>query len=122
MSDELRVTLADLENTVIDETYHHFPGTTTIVCLLALRNGSHVIGESTCVSFEFFTEDQGRKISRGNAMMKVWTLESYLARESIHQQDLPAEEVGCSGGCGNFGEPNYEGGEFYCGSGPSCCP
>ena len=41
-------------------------------CVLVLRNGFTVTGESACVSLENYSEEIGRKIALANAMSKVW--------------------------------------------------
>ena len=46
-------------------------------CVLVLRNGFTVTGESACASPENFNADIGRKIARANAVSKVWPLMGY---------------------------------------------
>lgn len=41
-------------------------------CVLVLRNGFTVTGESACASPENFDAEIGRKIARENAVAKVW--------------------------------------------------
>ena len=43
-------------------------------CVLTLRNGFTVTGESVCVSAENFSAQIGRDIARQNAVAKVWPL------------------------------------------------
>lgn len=52
-------------------------------CVLVLRNGFTVTGESACVSPENFDAEIGRKIARQHAVDKVWTLEGYVLRERL---------------------------------------
>jgi hypothetical protein len=52
-------------------------------CVLVLRNGFTVTGESACVSPENFDAELGRKIARQNAIAKVWPLMGYALRESL---------------------------------------
>lgn len=52
-------------------------------CVLVLRNGFTVTGESACASPENFDAELGRKIARKHAKEKIWTLEGYLLRESL---------------------------------------
>lgn len=54
-------------------------------CVLVLRNGFTVTGESACASPENFNAELGRKIARQNAVQKIWPLEGYLLRERLHQ-------------------------------------
>ena len=72
-----------IDDTVVSEQYHVFPGTTMTVCALTLRNGFIVIGESAAVSQANFDTDIGRKIARENARNKIWALEGYLLRSKL---------------------------------------
>lgn len=51
------------------------------ICILVLRNGFTVTGESACVSAEVFNEELGKKLARSKAVDKVWMLEGYLLAE-----------------------------------------
>jgi hypothetical protein len=72
-----------IDETVVSEQYHVFPGTTMTVCALTLRNGYIVTGESAAASPENFDKEIGRKIARDNARNKIWALEGYLLREKL---------------------------------------
>jgi hypothetical protein len=50
-------------------------------CVLVLKNGFTVTGESACVSPENFDADLGRKIARQNAVGKMWPLMGYALKE-----------------------------------------
>lgn len=52
-------------------------------CVLVLKNGFTVTGESACASPENFDAEIGRKIARQNAVNKIWMLEGYLLKESL---------------------------------------
>lgn len=52
-------------------------------CVLVLKNGFTVTGESACASPENFDAEIGRKIARENARNKVWALEGYLLKERL---------------------------------------
>ena len=52
-------------------------------CVLILRNGFTVTGESACASPENFDAEIGRKIARENAVNKIWALEGYLLKEQL---------------------------------------
>ncbi len=79
----LRITLEQVESVIDLEQFHMFEGTTFTVCLLTLKNGFNVTGESACASPENFDAELGRKIARGNAVQKIWALEAYLLREHL---------------------------------------
>lgn len=72
-----------IDDTIVSEQYHVFPGTTMTVCALTLRNGFIVIGESATASPENFDKDIGRKIARENARNKIWALEGYNLRTKL---------------------------------------
>ena len=52
-------------------------------CVLVLRNGFTVTGESACVSPENFDDEIGRDIARQNAINKMWPLMGYALKEKI---------------------------------------
>lgn len=52
-------------------------------CVLVLRNGFTVTGESACASPENFNADIGRRIARENAVAKIWPLMGYELRTRI---------------------------------------
>ena len=58
-------------------------------CVLVLRNGFTVTGESACASPENFDAEVGRKIARQNAVQKIWPLMGYELRSKLVAQ--PAE-------------------------------
>ena len=52
-------------------------------CVLVLRNGFTVTGESACASPENFDAEIGRKIARQNAVNKIWPLMGYELRTKL---------------------------------------
>jgi hypothetical protein len=52
-------------------------------CVLILKNGFTVTGESACASPENFDEAIGRRIAKDNARQKIWPLEGYLLRQKL---------------------------------------
>lgn len=67
---------------VIDGDYHPSLDLLTI-CVLVLKNGFTVTGESACASPENFDAEIGRKIAREHAVNKIWLLEGYLLKETL---------------------------------------
>lgn len=53
-------------------------------CVLVLRNGFTVSGESACASPENFDEVIGQKIARAKAVEKIWPLLGFRLREQLH--------------------------------------
>ncbi len=80
-----RVSLQQVQDTIASEDYHVFPGTQLTVCMLTLKNGYTVTGESACASPENFDAELGRKIARRNAETKIWSLEGYLLRQRLSE-------------------------------------
>ena len=101
-----RVTPADIEANIADELYFTAldgyagtqPGTSEdyrhgrinsqtlgllTFCVLVLRNGFTVTGESACASPENFDAEIGRKIARQNAVQKIWPLMGYSLRTTL---------------------------------------
>jgi hypothetical protein len=52
-------------------------------CVLVLRNGFTVTGESACASPENFDAEVGRKVARANAVNKVWPLMGYELKSKL---------------------------------------
>jgi hypothetical protein len=52
-------------------------------CVLVLRNGFTVTGESACASPENFDAEIGRKIARENAVQKMWPLLGFALKEML---------------------------------------
>lgn len=55
-------------------------------CVLVLKNGFTVTGESACASPENFDAGIGRKIARDNAMAKIWPLMGYELRSNLSKE------------------------------------
>lgn len=53
------------------------------ICVLVLRNGFTVTGESACASPENFDAEIGRKIARQNAEQKIWPLMGYELKQRL---------------------------------------
>ncbi|WP_372362894.1 Gp49 family protein [Xanthomonas sp. NCPPB 1325] len=53
------------------------------ICVIVLRNGFTVTGESACASRENFDADIGRKIARQNAVAKIWPLLGFRLRDKL---------------------------------------
>ena len=100
-----RITPADIEANIVSEHYftamdgaHAANGAPSIVagapashhpldlltfCVLVLRNGFTVTGESACASPENFNAQIGRTIARANAVQKIWPLMGYELRSKL---------------------------------------
>jgi hypothetical protein len=95
-----RVTPTDIEANIAEEIYftpaeavegrggqvtQSSPARLLTICVLILRNGFTVTGESACASPENFDAELGRKIARQNAVAKIWPLMGYELKQRLHQ-------------------------------------
>lgn len=55
-------------------------------CVLVLKNGLTVTGESACASPENFDAEVGRKIARRNAVAKTWPLMGCTLKQLLSEQ------------------------------------
>lgn len=74
----------DLDAVIVKEAYHQWPGTLLITCVLTLKNGFNVSGESACANPAIFDEAVGKTIARRNAKDKLWSLLGYQLKEKLH--------------------------------------
>ena len=100
-----RITPADIEANITSEFYFtasdgvegasgHRPNSVRAgtalglltFCVLVLRNGFTVTGESACASPENFDAELGRKIARQNAVQKIWPLLGFALKERLHAE------------------------------------
>jgi hypothetical protein len=54
-------------------------------CVLILKSGFTVTGESACASPENFDPEIGRRVARANAVQKMWPLMGYALKQDLHQ-------------------------------------
>lgn len=90
-----RVTPAAIEEVIAYENYHvasqapqsrtDYPPSLDLltICVLVLKNGFTVTGESACASPENFNAEIGRRIAREHAMEKIWPLLGYELRTKL---------------------------------------
>jgi len=62
-------------------------------CVLVLKNGFTVTGESACASPENFDAEIGRKIARQNAVNKIWPLLGFRLRDAIYEGRITVKET-----------------------------
>jgi hypothetical protein len=61
-------------------------GTLTI-CVVKLKNGFTVTGESACADPKNFNEELGNKLALGKAKDKIWPLLGYALREKLSNEE-----------------------------------
>lgn len=79
-----RVTDEHITSVITCIVFYVFPDTTHTVCVLTLKNGFTVTGESACIVPENFDADRGREAALGKARDRVRMLEAYLMRQRIY--------------------------------------
>ena len=101
-----RITPADIEANIVSE--HYFTASEAVrkweqngfnrphplelltFCVMVLRNGFTITGESACASPENFNVVIGRRIARENAVNKIWPLMGYELRTKLSQANSKA--------------------------------
>lgn len=63
------------------------------ICVLVLKNGFTVTGESACVSPENFDAELVRKRARENAVQKIWPLMGYALKQKLYDGANPPSPV-----------------------------
>lgn len=56
-------------------------------CVLVLKNGFTVTGESAVASPENFDAEIGRNVARANAVQKIWPLMGYALKQELHEAE-----------------------------------
>lgn len=79
------ITPQDVENNIASTEYLLLPNGRTTLCMLTLKNGFTVTGESSCVSIANYNEATGQKIARENAVDKVWPLMGYALADRLYR-------------------------------------
>lgn len=79
----MKLTLQHIEAQIAATRYisrdtYEAMGTLTI-CVLEMRNGTKIVGQSACLDESTFDPTIGKELARANAVNKVWELEGYAA-------------------------------------------
>ena len=99
-----RLTPYDIDKAIVDQYYFTAanaqwgadPNTSALIgmhkqletltfCVLILKNGFTVTGESACASPDNFDAEIGKKIAYQNAREKIWMLEGYLLKQKLYE-------------------------------------
>ena len=78
-----RVTLDGVHENIKDTQFIVVPGSQLTICVLTLQNGYTVTGESACADPAMFDREIGEKISKDNAIKKIWPLMGYALKQEI---------------------------------------
>lgn len=74
-----KLTLDYIKSLIVNAEYQRF-GDTSTVCVLTLRNGFTVTGESACINKAVFDAEIGQKVAYDNAVNKIWRYEATLSK------------------------------------------
>lgn len=86
MSDQVNtVTVEHLESIIVKEVFIVIPESTVTICMLTLKNGFSVRGESACVDPNNFKKEVGETWARKDAFSKLWQLEGYLLKQRMYE-------------------------------------
>ena len=77
-----RLTPDLIESKIKEKSFYKLTERLT-VCVITLKNGFELTGESSCVSADNYNKEIGEKISFENARNKIWELEGYLLKENL---------------------------------------
>lgn len=105
-----RIKPTDIEDNIVSETYFtaadgfawanqctledDHPLHLLTFCVLTLRNGFTVTGESACASPENFDAEIGQKVARENAINKMWPLMGYELKGRLYRIEQLRKQVG----------------------------
>lgn len=78
-----KLTIDEIKGVIAQEEYV-FKGTLTL-CILTLKNGFFVTGESACFDISNYDQETGKKIAFERALNKIWELEGYLLKQRLFE-------------------------------------
>lgn len=92
-----KVTIKDVEDAIIKETYTLLPNGRTTVCQLTLidngDSGFTVEGQSACVSLANYDQGLGEKMARERALDQVWQLLGFQVALALSKKTKLANET-----------------------------
>ena len=68
-------------------------------CIITLKNGFTVTGESACASPENFNAEIGQKIARENAKQKIWPLLGFQLKQRLYDWAASPASPSAASGC-----------------------
>lgn len=86
-----RLTPDSVAATIAKVEFHKLTDVLT-VCVLTLRNGFTVTGESACASPANYDREIGERIAMKDATEKIWLLEGYLLKQRLYEADNAIEQ------------------------------
>lgn len=77
-----KVTKEQLEELVVKAEYHRLTQCLT-VCVLTLKNGFELLGQSACVDPNNYDRTIGEQVAYQDAFEQLWKLEGYLLKNKL---------------------------------------
>lgn len=77
-----KLTKEALEALIIEEHYLRPGNGTLTICVLTVKGGTTVLGESNVLNPNNFDADIGKKMAREDAIDKMWSLEGYRIKRN----------------------------------------
>lgn len=78
-----KITPSDIEANIVKVQYQVFEGRLTI-CVITLKNGFLVTGESSCVDAANFNKELGEQFAKEQAIDKIWGFMGYALRDKLY--------------------------------------
>ena len=83
-----RITPELVDAAIASEEYYVFDTSCLTICVLTLKNGFTVSGDSPLVSIENYDPEIGREVSKAKARNKIWQLLGFLLQEKLSGSNL----------------------------------
>lgn len=77
----MKITVAQIEQHIAEEFYHHFEGTNLVVCAIKMRNGYVASGKSCCIEDADFDLEAGKHRARARAIEELFGVIYYKMLE-----------------------------------------
>lgn len=74
-------------NTMVPQFTHAVELGLLTFCVLVLKNGFKVVGQSACASVDRYDLVVGRSVARDNAKEKIWELLGYMLKEKLAEAE-----------------------------------
>ena len=82
-----RLTPDIIDSLIKEKAFHKLTDVLT-VCVLTLKNGFTVTGESACASPANYNQQIGESIAFTNARDKIWPLAGYALKQKLYEESL----------------------------------
>ncbi|EXW57934.1 phage family protein [Acinetobacter baumannii 44467_8] len=82
-----RLSPEQIDEKIVKKAFHVLGGKLTI-CVLTLKNGFEIVGESACAHPDNFVQELGEQAAFEKARRQIWKLEGYLLCQKLYEQAL----------------------------------